>query len=251
MGDAKADADSRGAARESERLDGELALALEEKKAAQDRFNQQESARIELEAAASAQELALKTQEGELDLRIKELRDGHDREMESAQALDALSLHTLIAVAEGEKAPLLADLAKPEALKEMSVEQIMAMASERNPELGGALAEMATKGDSEQAKQMYERLLSEQKESAAEVRQSQREMTDTMKEMFNKALETQSEVSKAFAYGGGQQQAPATPPAAGTPGGQAQRVVVCRRCMQESQAGTKHCPNCGNSLMTS
>ena len=251
VGDSKANADARGAARESERLDAELGLALEEKKDAQDRLNQQESARIALEAAAGEQELALKTQEGELDLRLRELRDRHDREMESAQALDTLSLHTLIAVAEGEKAPLLADLAKTEALKDMSPEQIMAMASERNPELGGALAEMAARGDNEQATQMYERLLSEQKESASQVRESQREMTETMKEMFNKALETQSEVSKAFAYGGGQRQAPGAPAGAGVPGGQAQRVVVCRRCMQESAAGTKHCPNCGDSLMTS
>ena len=36
VGDSKADADARGVARESERLDAELALALEEKKAAQD-----------------------------------------------------------------------------------------------------------------------------------------------------------------------------------------------------------------------
>ena len=164
------------------------------------------------------------------------------------QAMDAVSLHTLIAVAPGEKAPLLADLARTEALKSMSPEQILAMASEKSPELGAALGEMAARGDSEQAKEMYERLFSEQKGAAAEMRESQREMTETMKEMFNKALETQAQVASAFARGGGQAQpAGSAAPGAPTPG--TQRVVVCRRCSQESPVATKYCPNCGNTLM--
>ena len=165
-------------------------------------------------------------------------------------AMDAVSIHTLIAVAPGDKAPLLADLAKTDALKSLSPEQILAIASEKSPELGGALAEMAASGDSEQAKAMYERLISEQKESTTDLRQSQREMTQTMQEMFNKALETQAQVSSAFAAGSGQAPQPQAGGAGTAPASSTVRVVVCRRCQQDSPVATKFCPNCGESLMT-
>ena len=170
------------------------------------------------------------------------------------QTMNAVSLHTLIAVASGDKAPLLAELARTETLKSMTPDQILAMASEKNPELGDALAEMAGKGNNEQATAMYERLLSEQKDSTSQMRESQERVSQTMQEMFNKALETQSQVAQAFARGGGQS-GQSQPPAAGAPGGapaeaQPQRVVLCRRCHQESPVATKFCPNCGESLMS-
>jgi len=212
--EARTSADVQGIARETARLDAELALALEDQKNAQDRANEQEQSRMELDRRAAEQELAIKSQEEDLDRRLKELQERHKQELESMQAMDSLSLHALIAVADGEKAPLLAELARTEAFKSMTPEQIMAMASEKNPELGNAIAEIATRGDSEQAKVMYERLLDEQKASAGEMRESQRETTQTMQEMFNKALETQASV-----------------------------------CFQESAVGTKFCPNCGDTLM--
>jgi len=245
--EARTSADVQGIARETARLDAELALALEDQKNAQDRANEQEQSRMELDRRAAEQELAIKSQEEELERRLKELQERHKQELESMQAMDSLSLHALIAVADGEKAPLLAELARTEAFKSMTPEQIMAMASEKNPELGSAIAEIATKGDSEQAKVMYERLLEEQKAASGEMRDSQRETTQTMQEMFNKALETQASVAQAFAQGGGQ--APQAQPAAAPPAAEPQRVVLCRRCFQESSIGTKFCPNCGETLM--
>ena len=76
-------------------------------------------------------------------------------------------------------------------------------------------------------------------------------MSQTMQEMFNKALETQSQVAQAFARGGGQTGAPSEPAKPSAPEGtgtEPQRVVICRRCFQESSVGTKYCPNCGESL---
>ena len=246
--EARTTGDTQGIARETARLDAEMALALEDQKNAQDRANQQERTRMDLDRQAAEQELVIKSQEDALDRRLKELREKHQQELETMQALDALSLHTLIAVSEGDKAPLLADLARTEAFSSMTPEQIMAMASEKNPELGSAIAEIATKGDSEQAKVMYERLLEEQKAVSGEMRDSQREMTQTMQEMFNKALETQASVAQAFAAGGGQSPQ-AQQPAAAAPAAEPQRVVLCRRCFQESSVGTKFCPNCGETLM--
>jgi hypothetical protein len=246
--EARTAADAQGIARETARLDAEMALALEDQKNAQDRASQQERTRNDLDRQAAEQELVIKSQEDALDRRLKELREKHQQELESMQAMDAVSIHTLIAVAEGEKAPLLAELARTEAFESMTPEQIMAMASEKNPELGSAIAEIATRGDSEQAKVMYERLLEEQKAASGEMRDSQREMTQTMQEMFNKALETQASVAQAFAAGGGQPPQ-AQSPAAATPAAEPQRVVLCRRCFQESPVGTKFCPNCGETLM--
>jgi rubrerythrin len=125
------------------------------------------------------------------------------------------------------------------------------MAADKSPELGGALAEMTTKGDNAQAKEMYERLLAEQKSSSSEARETQQDMTRTMQEMFNKALESQSQVAQAFAQGSGQQAPQAQPGASGQPAADsgASRVVVCRKCMAESAAGTRFCPNCGTTLM--
>jgi len=246
--EARTGAVAQGIARETARLDAELSLALEGQHSAQERANQQEQISMTLQRQADEQELAFKAEEAQLDLRLRELRDQLQREKESMQTMDTMSLHTLIAVAPGEKAPLLAELARTEALKSLSPDQILAIAAEKSPELGGALAEMAAQGGSDQAKAMYERLLEEQKGAASEMRESQREMTETMREMFNKALETQAQVASAFAQGAGQA-AQAQTPAAGGPGAAAQRVVVCRRCLQESASGTRFCPNCGDSLM--
>ena len=245
--DAKATAAVDSAGRDSARLDGEMALALEAQRAAQQRLNEQASVRIDLDRKAEEQEISLKAQEAELDRRLLELRERHKLELESMHSMDAVSLHTLIAVSSDEKAPLLAELARTEALKSMSTEQILAIAAENSPELGGALAEMAAQGGSEQAKAMYERLLEEQKGAATAMRESQREMTETMKEMFNKALETQAQVAASFGQGLGQ--AGGSRGAGSGPAQESQRVVVCRRCLQESAAGTKHCSNCGETMM--
>jgi hypothetical protein len=247
---ARTESESQGVARETQRLDGELAIALQEKQAAQQRLDREESMRMDLERQSTEQEQALITQEAELDLRLRELKERHQQELESMHAMDAVSIHTLIAVAPGDKAPLLADLAKTDALKSLSPEQILALASEKSPELGGALAEMAASGDSEQAKAMYERLIAEQKESTADMRESQREMTQTMQEMFNKALETQAQVSSAFAAGSGQAPQPQAGGAGPASASGTDRVVVCRRCQQDSPVATKFCPNCGETLMT-
>jgi hypothetical protein len=249
--EAHTEAETQGIGRETARLDAEMALALEEKSAAQARFDQQEQMRIELDNRAASQELTIKAEEAALDLKLKELRDQHQRELETIGTYEGASLHTLIAVSEDGKAPLLAELAKTEALKDMSPEQILAIAADKSPELGGALAEMATKGDNAQTREMYERLIEEQKSASSQARDTQQDMTKTMQEMFNKALETQSDVSKAFAQGMGQA-------AQGQAGGRSQsgasasgsqRVVVCRNCMAESEAGTRFCPNCGTTLM--
>ncbi|MCH8840213.1 MAG: hypothetical protein IH831_05965, partial [Planctomycetes bacterium] len=195
---ARAQAEAQGIARETERLDAELARALQEQQAAQQRINQQESIRIDLDRRASEQEQQQRAQEAALELRLRELQVLHQQELENMRSMDDLSIHALIAVAPGEKAPLLAELARTEALKSFSPEQILAIASEKSPELGNALAEMAIRGDNQQTNEMYERLISQQKEFTDDQRKSQGEMTQIMLQMFNKALDTNAQVASSF-----------------------------------------------------
>ena len=114
--------------------------------------------------------------------------------------------------------------------------------------MGSALAEIAIRGDNQQTNEMYERLISQQKEFTDDQRKSQGEMTQIMMQMFNKALDTNAQVASSFALGGQTGQAPAGGAPAG-PASEPQRVVVCRRCLQESPVATKFCPNCGDTLM--
>lgn len=252
LAEARKQADIHGIDRERTRLDAELALALEDKKLAQARLHTAEVKKIELEGQERQLNLQFRQQEKELELRLRELKEKHQQELEGMQAMGAISLHALIAVSAPDRAPLLTELARTQTLQNMTPEQILALAAERSPQVGSAIAELAARSRSPEEKQMYERLLTEQKESATQMRETYREFQKVQQEMFAKALETQAQVAQAFARG---QPAP-TPmvvslsplPGVAALGAGPQRVVVCRRCYQESPVGSKHCPNCGEAL---
>ncbi len=67
-----------------------------------------------------------------------------------------------------------------------------------------------------------------------------------MQEMFNKALETQRDVSVAAAQG-------VTPNVVYPPPGQTAQagaeVVICPKCKSKSTLSQKHCTNCGNKMV--
>ena len=64
-----------------------------------------------------------------------------------------------------------------------------------------------------------------------------------------KAMETQRDISVAYAQGGAQQPVIVTPGAGAgvtaAPVGTTSRVQVCPRCHLESPVGVKYCQNCG------
>ncbi len=255
LADAKKQADIQGMGRESQRLDTELALALDEKKRAQERVHVTEMRRIQFETDERQQNLQLKKQETELELKLRELRQRHEQELQGMQVMGTIPLHALIAVSATDKAPLLADLARTQAMQGMTPEQMLALAADKNPQVTTAIAELAAKARDPEQKAMYERLLVEQKEWATQTRQTFQDFQKTQQEMFNKAMETMRDTATAFAKGQGQQSpqtivvGPGGATAVGGAPSAPQRVVVCRRCFQESPVGTKHCPNCGESLM--
>ncbi|MDP6783624.1 MAG: hypothetical protein QGG56_08685, partial [Dehalococcoidia bacterium] len=209
---------------------------------------------------AATQELRQQVERRRADIEAEEQRQGlelqqqqekHRLELEKLREMDRLSIQGLIAISGDSKAPLLAELARTESMKGLSVEQILAMAAEKKPEVAQSLSELASGAGSEEQKQLYERLLSEQKDSQKQTREDHREFIQIQKQMFQDTMDTLSQIAQANARGQGPPLAapgvgatqPGSPPP-GTP----ERVVVCRCCLAESPVGTKYCPNCGDSL---
>lgn len=239
--------------------EADLKIAQEETRRANDRKDLLESLSIETNRKNEELDIDIRREQSEQDRQLEKLREMHKQELERSESLDGLSIHALIAVTDVGKAPILADLAKTEAMKGLTPDQILAMAAGDNPELGKAVAEMAANARSPQEREMYERLISEQRDSQSRSREDFRDMTRTQQEMFNKALESQSDIAKAFAQGMGQMGSnqPAQPivPIAQQAGGvvqpaqpTAERLVVCRNCHHDSPAGTKFCPECGSGM---
>ena len=200
---------------------------------------QLERQQAELEQARKEQEVELEKERQRQEMKVQELRSMHDLELDKMDKMGGLSVHGLLAVSSDAKAPFLAELAKTEALKDLDPAKIMALAAEKSPQLGQAVAELASGPTSPQQKEFYERILSEQKTAASDMRETQQQFQDTMKDMFNKALDAQAQVTSAFVGGGRGGQAQTSAP---------ERMVVCAKCNYDSTFGTRFCPNCGERL---
>lgn len=228
----------------------ELELELQDKEVTQEIRQYSDRKRAELDVWEREQRGMLDKLREEQKLQLERVRQAHQLEMEKMQTMDGLSIHNLISVSDETKAPLLMELAKTESMKNLSPEQILAMAAEKSPELGKSLAELAAASPSAEQKDFYEKLLQEQKEAAGQTREMYKDFSETTQKMFNKALETQSDVSKAFASGMGKLGGKSSGGASSRDGGDEDesRVVVCRKCQKESPVGTRFCANCGQAF---
>ena len=229
---------------ERTRRQADIAREIEEASENQALRLQLERQQADLEQTRKQQEDELEKDRNEQELKLQELRAMHNLELEKMDKMGEMSVHALLAVSGDAKAPFLADLAKTEALKDLDPTTIMAIAAEKAPQLGEAVAELAAKSNSPEQQQFYERILTEQKSAASVMRETHQQFQDTMKEMFNKALDAQAQVTSAYVSGG---QAPQSGPQAQQPSGP-ERVVVCPKCHYDSPYGTRFCPNCGEKL---
>jgi hypothetical protein len=177
------------------------------------------------------------------------------RELARLEAFGKLGTEALIAAADADKASMIADLAKTEALKGMTEEQILALAAEKSSAVAEAFAEKyraaaAVQGADVLGKQL-ERVLAEQKEGAQLREEQAAEFRQTMERMFNKALDTQRDVAVAATEAGkGQQQM-----AVVQPQGQvlpvfpaAAPAAICPACNLRLSSGAIACPSCGHRL---
>lgn len=243
---AKIDAEVAGLEREQEEADMRLGMLGLELIDARKLKKQRAELALELE------------REEELTrIRIQEDRARHEMEVERLQVLSTFSVEALIAASEPDRAALLAEIKRTETLKDFSEEQILAMAADKSPQVATAFQEkfraIASAEAQEQMREMYERIVAEQKAATVDLKELQRENARRLQEMFEKALETQRDTAAALARG---ETMPTVvfPPGGGAPlqvggahaaEGQAGEKVICPNCGWKNPVGDKFCSNCG------
>lgn len=172
-------------------------------------------------------------------------RHQHDLEMERLGKLSTLSAEALIASAPSDRAAMLMELKRTDALKGFSEEQILALAAKDSPEVARAFQEKFKNASSAEVQKMYERMLAMQGES-------QKDTVRVMQDMFNRAVDTQRDTAVAAARSGQPRMtvvAPGFGPAGVVQAG-GMRVLVCPKCRAESfEAGRQFCNNCGNKFV--
>ena len=155
------------------------------------RLDEEERLRIqrvhELERARELQKLEIERMEAVERQRQAE----HEHDLRRIETLGKLGVEALISLSASEQAHILADLKKTEALRGMSEEQILAAAAKDSPEVARALQEkfraIAEGKAGAREQEMYERLLTEQKESLRQLQSESERRTRETAEAWDKA----------------------------------------------------------------
>jgi hypothetical protein len=212
-----------------------------------------EAVRLKMELAGEAIELRNKKAEQE------HLEESHrlQREQEARDREAKRELEKVHALSQVEQAHLAADLKKTEALKEMSVDQILALMAKDSPHLASALAERARAqaqagaATSAELKALYEKVLASKESETdrlervmAKAMQSvervasgavvtERTRKNEIKEVVNQDMDRMADVAVARAGASGSH-------------GARSADIVCPQCMRQVPAGSKFCDNCGH-----
>jgi hypothetical protein len=237
--EAKTQAEIENIQREQDRLDGELGIYLLELMDARRVKKQREEMVLEADREERA-----------LERRLREERARHEAEMERLQQLSQMSVEALISVTDARQAEMLVALKETEALAGMTEEQILARAAENSPEVARAFQERFRGLSAERQAEMYERMLSDRDTAGEQLNEALREAAQMQQETAFRAMETQRDISVAYAQSGGDSPIVVTPGMDGrgslaAPAGTTGRAVVCPRCHLESPVGVKYCQNCG------
>lgn len=196
-----------------------------------------------------------------------------EHELKRLDKIATFTAEQLIVISPVDQAKILADLKQTEVLQHMTEEQILALAAEKNPQVISALTErykaIAEGNASLKEKEMYERLLGEQKEWFDKMD----ELTDKRVSDLNRAneraldssknaLDTLADTAKSFAnmrtspsvvigdhdnvahpgYGRGRIQMGAT-------SSMDEEIKTCPKCGRQVEALARHCPYCGNKFI--
>jgi hypothetical protein len=258
--DARNKAQIEGLEREQDRLDAELGILLLEKTKAVRRRDEEEGNRIELERKMRELEIDLRRQDAELERTLRLQQQQQQFELSKMERFATMSTEALIAASGTEQGRMLAELKQTEALRGMTEEQILARAAEKSPAVAAAFVEKfrANPETQRQFTALYERLIAEQKETSAGKDVMQREVMSQLKAMFDKAMDTQRDISTAYAGQKGQGTTVVYPPSGGqaqvisgdgTTAGGVREVIVCRKCLKKWEVGTRYCPSCGAELV--
>lgn len=150
-----------------------------------------------------------------------------ERKIKLLEAMSKASSEAVIAMSDGEKASVLADLKKTEIFGSWSEEQILAAAAKDSPEVAKAFQEKFRNAPSEEVKSLYERFLEDQKG----VRQDMKDIT------MESIRSGQSGANVLYAPMG------AAP--MGMPGGVG---PFCSNCRSKLAPGDTFCGSCGHKV---
>ena len=196
-------------------------------------------------------------------------RERMKHELDRLEALGKLGTEALIAASPTEQGKILADLKKNADFKNMTEDQILAMAAKDSPAVAQALAEkfkaMADGKSSERERDMYEKLMAEKDSSARAMREMwdqaaarEKSTTERAFQSNDRALDRMAETAQAFARNQaaptvvvtGQGGSQVFNPAGGgnlNPSGGSQ-TKTCPVCGQVQSADALFCPDCGNEF---
>ncbi|MEZ4719782.1 MAG: SPFH domain-containing protein, partial [Caldilineaceae bacterium] len=223
LGDAKITADIRELERDEDRKDAELALSMlaqmkQVRRAdlaagqAIERKHDEESRRIAREDELTRQEAALAAKEHEERLAMEREAQTQAHELERMRLMGTLSTEALIALSPTDQAKILAEIKRTEQFKDFSEDKILALASERNPELAQVLIkkqELATEGKLKAAEaDMWQKLADERVKAQEALRDQMQAQMDAQTErsaaqneqierMAKEAAERQERISSA------------------------------------------------------
>jgi hypothetical protein len=181
----------------------------------------------------------IRQDEKDWDLANKIQRDKIETERLRLDGITKLGIEAMIMAASGEQAKVLVELRKTDAMKNMTSEQILAIAAENSPEVARAFQEKFKGLSADVQQKLYDEMKAD-KENTIKI----------MLAMFNKSLETQSAAVSGVAQG-----ARIVYPPPGQPGFYAMpstpvspEVVICPKCREGNAVGKKFCGSCGAAL---
>ncbi len=248
----------------------EFALRIFANKKALDRLDEEERRRIAREDELQRQKAAFEQEMQRFENEERRRASEHDFEIHKLETLASFSAEQLIAVSPADQARILADLKRTEALKSMTDEQILAMAAERNPEVAKAFQEryraIAEGETSRREKDLFERLLGEQKGFLDKMQNISDKRVDDFDRANQRAQETQKHAIDALAataqsfagskptptiiisdgvsrtvYSDGNQNTMGETPAT-------DKYKTCVGCGRKIDATFKICPHCGHKF---
>ena len=248
----------------------DFALRILSNKKAIDRLDEEERRRIVREDELQRQKAVFEQEMQRFENEERRRTSDRDHEIRKLQTMATFSAEQLIVISPADQAKILAELKRTETLKSMTEEQILAMAAERNPEVAKAFQEryraIAEGETSKREKDLYERLLGEQKGFLDRMQDISDKRVDDFDRASQRAQETQkhaidalADTAKSFAenrstptiimgdgnsrtvYSDGTQHpigdAPSTP-----------IEKICISCGRIIDINFKNCPHCGHKF---
>lgn len=206
-----------------------------------------------------ALEIRLKEARENIEMEIKRLSAEHQREIERLEKLATLGTEALIAASPAEQGKILQDLKRTEFLKDMSEDQILAMAAEKSPELGKVFEEkfraIAEGKTDQRERELYEKLLAENQANQRLLIETQAMAMERLQRMSEHNVDAMKEISVAYAQ---QKSSPVI--IDGSNGGSVlhgrvagegnnrEEIKICPSCGRQVAASSRFCQYCNNEF---